>query len=80
MHGFSIAEELVRKVIGGCRDTGGRRIREIRVKCGRRVFTDASELEEAYKLVAHDTPLDGVSLSIELVDGSDCIIDRIIYE
>jgi Zn finger protein HypA/HybF involved in hydrogenase expression len=80
MHGFSIANEIIKKVLHEAEKAGDRRIIEIRVKCGRRVFSDPSELTEAYRLLVKDLDIRDVPLTVEFTDGSDCILDEIVFE
>jgi len=69
MHGFSIAEDLLRKVLKEAEKRSSRP-REVHVEVGELVFPDSTELETAWELLAKDTPAQESSLRVKIIPAS----------
>ena len=80
MHGLGMADALLHKVEGQSAQNPGKVVLEVRVKVGRFMFADLSELTSAWELIVRDTPLRDAKLSLELVDGRDCVLSGVVYE
>ncbi len=80
MHGFSIAQELMKKVKDLKEKNGSGKITRIRIKCGKNVFHDPCELTQAYKLLSPEYGLKDTKLEIEWVEGNDCKLEGIDVE
>lgn len=61
-------------------DEGKGRLAAVKVKVGQAAFHDITELTSSWELVTKDTALRDVELKVEVVEGSDCTIDALVYD
>ena len=80
MHGFSVAEGIFKLALAKSRKEPSRRVVEIRVRVGRGLFHSDEELLEAWKITAKGTELAHARLSVDVCDGRDCVLDRVLFD
>lgn len=88
MHGFTLADEILRNVLeeAGKQNAGGfkaSRVAEIHIELGGLLFPGDDENEEiksAFNLLAKDTIAKDAELKIKTIEGRDCILKKIILE
>jgi Zn finger protein HypA/HybF involved in hydrogenase expression len=80
MHGLSAADAVLHKVLSESERNPGRRVLEVKVKVGRFMFADMEEFTSAWQLIIQDTPLAGAKLTLDVVDGRDCILEAVVFD
>ena len=80
MHGMAIADDIIQQAERLQKESGGKRVREIHLKVGRFMFSDLSELTEAFKFLAKDSPVKKAEIKVEYIDGHNCIFDKVVFE
>ncbi|MBD3387853.1 MAG: hypothetical protein GF416_02285 [Candidatus Altiarchaeales archaeon] len=78
LHGFSVAEGIA-KAVSDEREGGRGSLAAVRVRVGRNMFHSLEELLSAWDIVSPEYGLDGVRLEVEVVDGGDCVLDKLLY-
>ena len=80
MHGLSAADAVLHRVLAESGRNPGKSVVEVKVKVGRFMFADLEEFTAAWQLIIQDTPLAGAKLTLDVVDGRDCILEAVVFD
>lgn len=80
MHGFSIANELLKKVLKESKKHKGEKVTVVYIDVGKLMFLDNEELVLAWGVVSKDTIAEKAKLKINKVEGGDCILKKIVVK